>query len=200
MAQFDTIFSIWRNSSINTRRMSLALSDASTQRVLWKIWHDNQATPIIFQMRSRNITALHCTASYKARCRGNNNNIWVLELHWRKQLLCACLCVHWWRWIWFVSRLLSAFNCSTSEMVFSAWLWSKCFCAYTRLVPSNETYHGNQLYMFTCQHEWPVRTHLHLFSREWLPRHRSASEGSGFKCTHWKAKQYHCTQNVGLSL
>lgn len=34
MAQFDTICSIWRNSRINTRRMSLAMTDASTQRVL----------------------------------------------------------------------------------------------------------------------------------------------------------------------
>lgn len=75
-AQSDTICSIWRNSRINTRRMSLARTDASTQRVLWKLWHDNQATPIIFQTQSRNITTLHCTVPYKAQ--GNSNSTSLL--------------------------------------------------------------------------------------------------------------------------
>lgn len=38
---------------------SLAMTDASTQRAFWKAWHDNRATPIVFQTQSRNVTALH---------------------------------------------------------------------------------------------------------------------------------------------
>lgn len=78
VVQFDTICSIWRNSRINTRRMSLAMTESPAQRVLWKLWHDKQATPIIFQTASRNITALLCAESYKAQGHTKNNNIKVM--------------------------------------------------------------------------------------------------------------------------
>lgn len=118
VAQCYTIHSIWRNSRINTRRMSLAITDASTQRVLWKLWHDNQATPIIFQIQSRNITALRYRVSYKACGGRNNSNIQVCHYTDTNNFY-VCVCVFDQEspgWFWFVSiyKVFSEYcNCET---------------------------------------------------------------------------------------
>lgn len=48
----------------------------------------------------------------------------------------------------------------------------------TLLLPSNDVYHGNKLYMFPCKHECPQEGHIciHLVETDW-PRRRRASEG-----------------------
>lgn len=163
VAQCYTIHSIWRNSRINTRRMSLAITDASTQRVLWKLWHDNQATPIIFQIQSHNATALRYRVSYKACGGSNNNDIQVLPLYWHNQLLCVCM---------FDQESSGWSRCVSIYKVFSEY----CNCETNgqkllnmHLMPSNECL---RVYLFSINVPW----NWHLFSWEWLP--------DRVKCSH----------------
>lgn len=156
--------------------MSLAMTDASTQRVLWKLWHDNRATPIIFQMQSRNITALHCEVSHKAQGQ-ISKNIQVPWLNRQSAYVCvpvidtASL-----KWIWIASTLLSAFHCLTFDGV-NRWKLINCIELNPR-----------------CQRE----CHICISLVDGLVT-AARARGQRSSVRHKTTKQYHY-QNVGLLL